>query len=58
MTEEAYGAVAGDVVRVFSGFVNHGDKCAFPGRGEVSSGEAGGEELSEVLKIKDGCLFY
>ena len=31
MTEEAYGAVACDVVGVFFGFVDHGDECSFPG---------------------------
>ncbi len=31
MAEEADGAVAGDVVGVFSGFMDHGDECSFPG---------------------------
>lgn len=57
VTEEADGAVAGDIVGVLSGFVNHSDKCGFPGGGEVSGGEAGAEELSQVLKVGDGCLF-
>lgn len=58
MTEEADGAVAGDIVWVFSRFVNHSDQCGFPGGGEVSSGDAGGEKLSQVLKEGDWCLFY
>ena len=31
VAEEADRAVAGDIVGVFSGFVDHGDECSLPG---------------------------
>lgn len=58
MAEKAYGAVRGDVVGVFSGFMNHGDKCSLPGQREVSGGDAGGDEQSEVPEVSECCLFY